>query len=198
MKRKRKSQIERRTHETHIQILLNLDGKGEAKINTGIAFFDHMLASFAKHGCFDLSITAAGDLEVDQHHTVEDVGIALGEAFASALGDKKGINRAGYFAFPMDESLSLCSVDLSGRTYLEYRLKIAQKKIGDFETLNLPNFFSGFVNGARANLHLVLAYGKDPHHKAEACFKAFGKALHMACAQNAALKGVIPSTKGVL
>jgi imidazoleglycerol-phosphate dehydratase len=191
-------EIKRTTKETKIVLKLNLDGKGESKINTGIGFFDHMLEAFAKHGCFDLEITAKGDLQVDQHHTVEDVGIVLGEAFAKALGDKKGINRTGYFVFPMDESLCICAVDLSSRSHLEYRIKLPQRKIGDFETVNLPNFFSGFVNGARLNLHLIMAYGKDPHHKVECCFKAFGKAMRMACSLDKAIKGIIPSTKGVL
>lgn len=191
-------EYKRTTKETEIYLRLNLDGKGISEVDTGIGFFDHMLQAFAKHGCFDLTLKAKGDLHVDQHHTVEDVGIALGEAFAQALVDKKGINRAGYFVFPMDESLGICAVDLSSRVFLEYRLKLGQKKIGAFETVNLPNFFSGFVNGAKSNLHLVLAYGKDPHHKVEACFKAFGKALRMACSRDENLKGVIPSTKGVL
>jgi imidazoleglycerol-phosphate dehydratase len=195
---KRTATISRSTKETQIVLTLNLDGKGVSKINTGIGFFDHMLEAFAKHGCFDLTIKAKGDLMVDQHHTVEDIGIVLGEAFAKALGDKKGINRTGYFVFPMDEALSICAADLSGRPFLEYRMKVAKEKIGDFETINLPNFFAGFVNGARLNLHLVLAYGKDPHHKVEACFKAFGKAIRMACSLDQSMKGIIPSTKGVL
>jgi len=195
---KRTATISRSTKETQIVLTLNLDGKGISKIDTGIGFFNHMLEAFAKHGCFDLMIAAKGDLVVDQHHTVEDIGIVLGEAFAKALGDKKGINRTGYFVFPMDEALSICAVDLSGRPFLEYRMKVAREKIGDFEPINLPNFFAGFVNGARLNLHLVLAYGKDPHHKVEACFKAFGKAMRMACSLDRAMKGIIPSTKGVL
>ncbi len=195
---KRTATISRSTKETQIVLTLNLDGKGISKIDTGIGFFNHMLEAFAKHGCFDLTILAKGDLAVDQHHTVEDIGIVLGEAFAEALGDKRGINRTGYFVFPMDEALSICAADLSGRPFLEYRMKVAQRKIGDFEPINLPNFFSGFVNGARLNLHLVLAYGKDPHHKVEACFKAFGKTMRMACSLDRAMKGVIPSTKGVL
>jgi len=188
----------RKTNETKINLKIHLDGKGISQIDTGIGFFDHMLEAFAKHGCFDLSIQVKGDLHVDQHHTIEDIGIALGEAFSQVLGDKKGINRTGYFVFPMDEALSICAVDLSGRSFLKYQMKIAQKKIGDFETINLPNFFSGFVNGGRLNLHLVLAYGKDPHHKVEACFKAFGKAMRMACSLDKTIKGIIPSSKGVL
>lgn len=195
---KRTSAISRSTKETQIVLMLNLDGKGISKINTGIGFFDHMLETFAKHGGFDLTIQAKGDLIVDQHHTVEDIGIVLGEAFVKALGDKKGIHRTGYFVFPMDEALSICAVDLSGRPFLEYRMKAAREKIGDFEPINLPNFFTGFVNAARLNLHLVLAYGKDPHHKVEACFKAFGKAMRMACSLDRSMKGIIPSTKGVL
>lgn len=188
----------RTTKETDISVVLKLDGTGSSKISTGIGFFDHMLEAFAKHGAFDLELQVKGDLHVDQHHTVEDVGIILGEAFFTGLGDKQGINRTGFFVFPMDEALSLCSVDLSGRPFLKYQVKVAQRKIGDFETINLPNFFSGFVNGARMNLHLLLPYGKDPHHKVEACFKAFGKAMRMACALDQILKGIIPSTKGVL
>jgi imidazoleglycerol-phosphate dehydratase len=188
----------RSTKETSIQMTLNLDGKGISEIDTGIGFFDHMLETFAKHGCFDLKLKVQGDLHVDQHHTVEDVGIVLGEAFLEALGSKKGINRTGYFVFPMDESLSICAVDFGGRPYLEYKMKISSKKIGDFEVVNLPNFFAGFMAAARLNLHLVLLYGKDPHHKVEACFKAWGKAMRMACSRDKVLKGIIPSTKGVL
>lgn len=195
---KRTAKINRTTNETQITIQLNVDGKGISHIDTGIGFFDHMLEAFAKHGGFDLQITAKGDLQVDQHHTAEDVGIALGEVFLKALGDKKGINRTGYFVFPMDESLGICAADLSGRPFLEYRLKVKERKIGDFETINLPNFFAGFVSGARLNLHLALIYGKDPHHKVESCFKAFGKAMRMACSFDPAMKGIIPSTKGVL
>jgi imidazoleglycerol-phosphate dehydratase len=195
---KRIVEISRITKETEIRLRINLDGKGISEINTGIGFFDHMLETFAKHGCFDLTLQAKGDLAVDQHHTVEDIGIVLGEAFLKALGNKKGINRTGYFVFPMDEALSICAVDLSGRAFLGYRMKVPQRKIGDFETLNLQNFFAGFVNGARLNLHLVLAYGKDPHHKIETCFKALGKAMRMACSLDPTLKGMIPSTKGAL
>ncbi len=194
----RSAEMNRITKETQIDLKLKLDGKGVSKIETGIGFFDHMLELFAKHGGFDLEITAKGDLQVDQHHTVEDVGIALGEAFLKALGDKKGINRTGFFVFPMDEALSICAVDLSNRAYLEYKMKMGPRKLGEFETVNLPNFFAGFVNGARLNLHIVLKYGKDPHHKAEACFKAFGKAMRMACSLDPAMKGIIPSTKGVI
>jgi imidazoleglycerol-phosphate dehydratase len=195
---KRIVEISRFTKETEIRLRINLDGKGISRINTGIGFFDHMLEAFAKHGCFDLTIQAKGDLAVDQHHIVEDIGLVLGEAFLKALGDKKGINRAGYFVFPMDEALSICAVDLSSRPFLQYRMKVSQRKIGDFETMNLPNFFAGLVNGARMNLHLVLPYGKDPHHKVEACFKALGKAMRMACSLDPELKGMILSTKGVL
>ncbi len=195
---KRVITLTRNTKETQIELKLNLDGKGMSEIQTGIGFFDHMLQTFAKHGGFDLELRAIGDLHIDQHHTVEDVGIALGEAFAKALGDKKGINRTGYFVFPMDESLSLCAVDFGGRPWLEYQMKIAFRKVGDFETVNLPNFFAGFVSGSRLNLHLELLKGKDPHHKIECCFKAFGKALRMACSKDKAMKGIIPSTKGVL
>lgn len=195
---KRSVKHSRITRETEIQLKIDLDGIGVSEVSTGIGFFDHMLEAFAKHGCFDLNIRVKGDLQVDQHHTIEDIGIALGEAFSKALGDKRGINRTGYFVFPMDESLSICAADLSGRPFLEYRMKIAQRKIGDFETINLPNFFAGFVNGARMNLHIVLQYGKDPHHKVEACFKALGKTMRMACSLDKNLKGIIPSTKGVL
>jgi imidazoleglycerol-phosphate dehydratase len=195
---KRIVNCDRSTNETSIQLTLNLDGTGRAEISTGIGFFDHMLQTLAKHGCFDLKLKAKGDLHVDQHHTVEDVGIVLGDAFVKALGDKKGINRTGYFVFPMDESLSICAVDFGGRPHLEYKMKVPPRKIGDFEAVNLPNFFAGFVAAARVNLHLVLLYGKDPHHKVEACFKALGKALRMACSRDKALKGIIPSTKGVL
>ncbi len=178
---KRSAEIQRLTLETQIQLRLNVDGKGQASICTGIGFFDHLLEAMAKHGSFDVNIACQGDLHVDQHHTVEDVGIALGEAFALALKDKRGLARTGYFVFPMDESLAICAIDFSNRPHLAYQVEMAETTIGAFETVNLPNFFSGFVKGAQVNLHLQVPYGSDPHHKAEALFKAFGKALNMAC-----------------
>ncbi len=195
---KREAYIERRTKETDIIANLNIDGMGQACIQTGIGFFDHMLDAFTKHGGFDLKITCQGDLHIDQHHTVEDVGIVLGEAFAKALGDKRGIARSGYFVFPMDESLAICALDLSNRPHLTCNIEVGALRIGDFDTLNLSNFFSGFVKGAQVNLHVQVPYGMDPHHKVEALFKAFGKALSMACTLDATRTGVIPSTKGLL
>lgn len=193
----RQSKVQRQTKETSINLQLNLDGKGKSTISTGIGFFDHMLEAFSKHSCFDIQLECQGDLYVDQHHTVEDVGIVLGEAYGKAL-NKMGIARTGFFAFPMDESLAICSVDISNRPSLAYNVDVPSTKIGDFDTVNLPNFFAGFVQGALVNLHMQVPYGKDPHHMVEAIFKAFGKALRMACALDEKRKGEIPSTKGVL
>ena len=194
----RKSTINRHTNETDIQLALNIDGRGTYQISTGIRFFDHMLDLFARHGGFDLDLTCKGDLDVDQHHTVEDVGIALGEAFDKALGDKKGINRAGYFLMPMDETLGIAAVDLSGRTAAVIDTKVRVRLVGDLQSELVFDFFEGFARGARANVHLKTMYGRSNHHKVEALFKAFARALRVACAKDKRLAAMLPSTKGLL
>ena len=194
----RKGKVERITRETQIRAELNLDGKGRYEISTGIRFFDHMLELFAKHGGFDLTIQATGDLDVDQHHTVEDVGIALGQCFAQALGDRKGINRAGYFVMPMDETLAVAAVDLSGRPALVYHAPTRYRLVGDLQTELLHDFFDGFVTHCGANLHARVLYGRSNHHKIEAIFKCFARAMRFACSTDARLKDQLPSTKGLL
>ncbi len=194
----RKGKVERITKETQIRAALTIEGKGRYKISTGIRFFDHMLELFAKHGGFDLEIEATGDLDVDQHHTVEDVGIALGQCFAQALGDRKGVNRAGYFVMPMDETLAVVAVDLSGRPALVYHAPTRFKHVGDLETEMLHEFFDGFVVHCGANLHARVLYGRSNHHKIEAIFKCFGRAMRFACSTDARLKDQLPSTKGLL
>jgi imidazoleglycerol-phosphate dehydratase len=194
----RTATLHRKTSETDIRIRLNLDGRGRYSISTGIRFLDHMLELFARHGGFDLELNAKGDLDVDQHHTVEDVGIALGEAFRQALGEKKGINRAGYFVMPMDETLALASVDLSGRPYLVLNAPIRARRVGDLQSELLEDFFQGFATSVRANVHLKIAYGRSSHHGVEALFKALARALRYACSHDARLKDQLPSTKGLL
>ena len=194
----RKSTINRHTNETDIQLALNIDGRGTYQISTGIRFFDHMLDLFARHGGFDLDLTCKGDLDVDQHHTVEDVGIALGEAFDKALGDKKGINRAGYFLMPMDETLGIAAVDLSGRTAAVIDTKVRVRLVGDLQSELVFDFFEGFARGARANVHLKTMYGRSNHHKVEALFKAFARALRAACSRDRRMAKMLPSTKGLL
>jgi len=194
----RTASLHRKTTETDIRIRLDLDGLGRYEVSTGIRFLDHMLELFARHGGFDLDLKASGDLDVDQHHTVEDVGIALGEALLKALGDKKGINRAGYFVMPMDETLALASVDLSGRPYLVLKAPIRARRVGDLQSELLEDFFQGFANSARANVHLKIAYGRSSHHGVEALFKALARALRYACSRDARLKDQLPSTKGLL
>jgi imidazoleglycerol-phosphate dehydratase len=194
----RKANIHRHTNETDIQLALNIDGRGTYKVSTGIRFFDHMLDLFARHGGFDLELTCAGDLDVDQHHTVEDVGIALGEAFDKALGDKKGINRAGYFLMPMDETLGIAAVDLSGRVAAVIDTKVKVRLVGDLQSELVFDFFEGFARGVRANVHLKTMYGRSNHHKIEALFKAFARALRVACAKDKRLAAMLPSTKGLL
>lgn len=194
----RKASFKRKTRETDIKIELNLDGKGSSDVSTQIPFFDHMLSNFSKHGLFGLEIKAKGDIEVDQHHTVEDVGICLGEAFKKALKDKKGINRAGYFVFPLDESLSVISVDISGRPYLNFDCKFRRKQIGDLCSDLIKEFFWGFVRGLGATIHIKVLYGENDHHKAEAIFKSFGKAMKTACSKEKRLLDELPSTKGFL
>jgi len=195
---KRSATIHRKTNETDIRLKLNLDGRGKSRIATGLPFFDHMLDLVARHGAFDLEISATGDLDVDQHHTVEDVGIALGEAVAKALGSKRGILRAGYFLMPMDETLAAAAVDLSGRPYCVVHTKISAKRIGDFQTELTEDFFQGFAQAARANVHLRCLYGRSSHHQVEALFKAFARALRFAVSQDKRLRRVLPSTKGLL
>ncbi len=194
----RKASVERITKETQIRASLTIDGQGTYQISTGIRFFDHMLELFAKHGGFDLKIRATGDLDVDQHHTVEDVGIALGQLFAKALGDRKGINRAGYFVLPMDETLAVVAVDLGGRPALVYQDRVRVRLVGDLQTELVEDFFGGFVNHAGANLHAKVLYGRSNHHKIEAVFKCFARAMRYACSTDQRLKGQLPSTKGLL
>jgi len=194
----RKASVERVTKETQIRGSLVIDGQGTYQVSTGIRFFDHMLELFAKHGGFDLKIKATGDLDVDQHHTVEDIGIALGQLFAKALGDRKGINRAGYFVLPMDETLAVVAVDLGGRPALVYQDRVRVRLVGDLQTELVEDFFGGFVNHAGANLHAKVLYGRSNHHKIEAIFKCFARAMRYACSTDARLKDQLPSTKGLL
>src|SRR5690349_13513757 len=194
----RKASINRHTNETDITLALNIDGRGTYKVSTGIRFLDHMLELFSRHGGFDLQLTCNGDLDVDQHHTVEDVGIALGEAFDHALGDKKGILRAGYFLMPMDETLGLAAVDFGGRAEAVVETKVRVRIVGDLQSELVPDFFEGFARGARANVHLKVMYGRSNHHKIEALFKAFGRAVRGACWQDPRLADMLPSTKGLL
>jgi imidazoleglycerol-phosphate dehydratase len=195
---KRIAEINRKTAETQIHGRLIIDGRGNYQIETGIPFLDHMLELFARHGAFDLQLQALGDLEVDQHHTVEDVGIVLGQLFAEALGKRTGINRAGYFVLPMDETLAVAAVDLGGRAALVYHDTVRVAKVGDFVVELLPDFFEGFVQHARANLHLKIMHGRSSHHKIEALFKCFARALRYACSRDRRLKDQLPSTKGLL
>ncbi len=197
-RRSRRATIDRRTSETQITIALSIDGKGRFDNHTGIRFLDHMLDLVARHGGFDLAIKAVGDLDVDQHHTVEDTGIALGEAVAQALGSKRGINRAGYFVMPMDETLAVAAIDLSGRPASVIDTKVTVRIVGDLQTELVHDFFEGFANAARANVHLKVMYGRSNHHKIEACFKAFARALRVACSKDKRLSRTLPSTKGLL
>ena len=194
----RRAVIDRRTAETQIQVALTLDGKGRFENHTGIRFLDHMLDLVSRHGAFDLKIKAAGDLDVDQHHTVEDTGIALGEAVAAAVGDKRGINRAGYFVMPMDETLAVAAIDLSGRPHAVIDTKVATRTVGDLQSELVHDFFDGFAMAARANVHIKVLYGRSNHHKIEACFKAFARALRVACSRDRQLARMLPSTKGLL
>ena len=194
----RRAIIRRKTNETDIRLGLNLDGRGISRVSTGIRFFDHMLDLVARHSGFDLALHAKGDLDVDQHHTVEDTGIALGEAVLKALGDKLGILRAGYFLMPMDETLVAAAVDLGGRPYCVCKVKISAKRVGDFQTELTEDFFQGFAQAARANVHLRVLYGRSSHHQVEALFKAFARALRFAVSRDKRLRHVLPSTKGLL
>jgi imidazoleglycerol-phosphate dehydratase len=194
----RTSTIRRKTTETDIRLRLALDGRGKSSVTTGIRFFDHMLDLVARHGAFYLIIKAHGDLDVDQHHTVEDVGIALGEAVLKALGSKKGILRAGYFLIPMDETLAAAAIDLSGRPRCVVNAKIKADRVGDFTVELLEDFFQGFAQAVRANVHLRCLYGRSSHHQIEAMFKAFARALRFAVSRDLRLKNVLPSTKELL
>jgi imidazoleglycerol-phosphate dehydratase len=194
----RSATVRRDTRETRISAALKIEGRGQYEISTGIRFFDHMLELFARHGGFDLSLRADGDLDVDQHHTVEDVGIVLGQLFAQALGGRKGINRAGYFVMPMDETLAVVALDLGGRPALVYRDLVKVRLVGDLQAELVEDFFSGFVSHAGANLHVRVLYGRSSHHKIEAVFKCFARAMKYACSKDARLKHQLPSTKGLL
>ena len=194
----RKAAIDRVTKETKIRLRLTIEGKGRHNISTGIRFFDHMLELFANHGAFDLELKATGDLDVDQHHTVEDVGIALGQGFAEALGSKRGILRAGYFVMPMDETLGLVAVDFSGRAAAIVDTKVRVTVVGDLQSELVADFFEGFARGAQANVHARILYGRSNHHKIEALFKAFARALRVACWRDKQMAKLLPSTKGLL
>jgi len=194
----RRAVINRHTTETQIALTLTLEGQGRYQVRTGIRFLDHMLELFTRHGAFDLKITATGDLDVDQHHTVEDLGIALGEAVSAAIGNRKGINRAGYFVMPMDETLAVAAIDLGGRPHAAVDLKVNVLKVGDLQTELVHDFFEGFAIGARANVHVKVLYGRSSHHHIEAVFKAFARALRVAVAKDKRLAKMLPSTKGLL
>ena len=198
MSKARAARFDRQTTETQIKGALTVDGQGRYDVRTGIRFFDHMLELFTRHGGFDLTLKATGDLDVDQHHTVEDVGIVLGEAVLKALGDRKGINRAGYFVMPMDETLAVAAIDLSGRPHAVVDLKVRVRMVGDLQTELVHDFFDGFASGARANVHVKVLYGRSSHHHIEAVFKAFARALRVACAKDARLAKMLPTTKGLL
>ncbi len=194
----RRARIHRKTNETEIRVALTIEGHGRGSITSGIRFLDHMLELLARHGAFDLELHAAGDLDVDQHHTVEDIGIALGEAFAQALGNKRGILRAGYFVMPMDETLGVVAVDFGGRSTAVIDTKVRARLVGDLQVELVADFFDGFARGARANVHAKVIYGRSSHHKIEALFKAFARALRVACSKDRQLGRMLPSTKGLL
>lgn len=194
----RKAVIDRKTGETHVTVALTLEGRGRFENRTGVRFLDHMLDLVARHGAFDLSVKADGDLDVDQHHTVEDIGIALGQAVDRALGDRKGINRAGYFVMPMDETLAVVAIDLGGRPHTVVDTKVKVRMVGDLQTELVHDFFEGFAIGARANVHVKVLYGRSNHHKIEASFKAFARALRVAVAKDKRLAKMLPSTKGLM
>lgn len=194
----RRARLKRNTTETQIAISLTLDGRGRYDVSTGIRFLDHMLELVARHGAFDLDLKATGDLDVDQHHTVEDTGIAIGEAVAAAIGSKRGINRAGYFIMPMDETLAVAAIDLSGRPHAAVDLRVSATRVGDLQVELVHDFFEGFASAARANVHLKVMYGRSSHHKIEATFKAFARALRFAVSTDKQLRKALPSTKGLL
>lgn len=194
----RKAIIERNTNETKIKIELNIDGTGDYDIITPVGFFTHMLESFAKHGLFDIKMTAEGDVNVDQHHTIEDCGITLGQAFSKALADRRGISRAGYFVFPMDEALATAAVDIGGRPYLQYGIRLNRRYCGGLDSDLLEDFFQGFATGLGANVAVRVPCGRNDHHKIEAAFKAFARAMKMACKIEERIKDKVLSTKGVI
>jgi imidazoleglycerol-phosphate dehydratase len=195
---RRTANIERDTKETQIRLKLNLDGRGKSDISTGIRFFDHMLDLVTRHGGLDLSLGVKGDLDVDQHHTVEDTGIALGQAVNAALGNRRGILRAGYFLMPMDETLAAAAIDFGGRAFCVVKAKFSAPRVGDFQTELVEDFFQGFAEAARANVHLRVLYGRSSHHQVEAVFKAFARALRFAVSQDKRLRNILPSTKELL
>jgi imidazoleglycerol-phosphate dehydratase len=194
----RRATVDRRTKETRIRLTLNLDGRGQYRVSTGVRFLDHMLELVARHGGFDLTIAATGDLDVDAHHTVEDVGIGLGQALSAALGTRRGIHRAGYFVLPMDETLAVAASDFSGRRHAVVDLKLRAMRVGDLPTELVQDFVEGVAGSARAAVHLKVLYGRSSHHKVEAVFKAFGRALRVACTRDRRLARMLPSTKGLL
>jgi imidazoleglycerol-phosphate dehydratase len=194
----RRGSVKRRTRETSIDLRLTIEGRGRYDIATGIRFLDHMLELVARHGAFDVTLRVDGDLDVDQHHTVEDTGIALGEAIAEALGTRRGINRAGYFVMPMDETLAVAAIDLGGRPHAVVDLNLKVQKVGDLQAELIQDFFEGFAQGARANVHVKVLYGRSSHHQVEAVFKTFARALRVACARDKQLGRMLPSTKGLL
>jgi imidazoleglycerol-phosphate dehydratase len=194
----RRAVIRRETRETSIAVTLAIEGRGRYDVSTGIRFLDHMLELVTRHGAFDMKVKAAGDLDVDQHHTVEDLGIALGEAVSKALGTRRGINRAGYFVMPMDETLAVAAIDLSGRPHAVVDLQLAVERVGDLQSELVQDFFEGFAQGARANVHVKVLYGRSSHHQVEAVFKAFARALRVACSRDRQLGRALPSTKGLL
>lgn len=194
----RRSRLSRVTRETRIDVRLTLEGRGRYDVTTGIRFLDHMLELVSRHGAFDLVMRADGDLDVDQHHTVEDVGVALGEAVSRALAGRRGINRAGYFVMPMDETLAVAAIDFGGRPHAVVDLRLRVARVGDLQAELVHDFFEGFAQGARANVHVKVLYGRSSHHQIEAIFKAFGRALRVACAKDRQLGRMLPSTKGLL
>jgi imidazoleglycerol-phosphate dehydratase len=194
----RRGVIDRKTTETQIRLRIGIEGRGRYEVSTGIRFLDHMLELFARHGAFDLAIEASGDLDVDQHHTVEDLGIALGEAVSQALGDRRGINRAGYFVMPMDETLAVAAIDLGGRPHAAVDLKLKVRQVGALQAELVHDFFEGFAIGSRANVHVKVLYGRSSHHHVEAVFKAFARALRVACSKDKQLAKALPSTKGLI
>jgi imidazoleglycerol-phosphate dehydratase len=194
----RRARVHRKTNETEIRVALTLEGHGRAKVDSGIRFLDHMMELVARHGAFDLDLQAKGDLDVDQHHTVEDIGIALGEAFTQALGSKRGILRAGYFVMPMDETLGVVAIDFGGRSAAVIDTKVRIRMVGDLQAELVDDFFDGFSRGAKANVHAKILYGRSNHHKIEALFKAFARALRVACSKDRQLGRMLPSTKGLL
>ena len=194
----RRATLKRRTRETDIRLKLVIEGRGRYDVSTGVRFLDHMLELVSRHGAFDLTLIANGDLDVDQHHTVEDAGIAFGEAVAAALGSRRGINRAGYFVMPMDETLAVAAVDLSGRPHAVVALRLKTPRVGDLQSELVQDFFEGFAQGARANVHVKVMYGRSSHHQVEAVFKAFARALRVACSRDRQLGRALPSTKGLL